>query len=124
MQKVQYLTDEQGNRTSVVLPIEIYKELLAAAERDDDYVAIPYVSGEDDDETIPHEVISIMVDESVTLQAAWRIFRRMSQAEVAEKLGVKQSAVSQFEKVANPRSTTLEKFADLYQCRPGQLTLN
>ncbi|WP_225988006.1 helix-turn-helix domain-containing protein [Leclercia adecarboxylata] len=116
--------DEHGNRTSAVLPIEMYQELLDAAEREDDYVTVPYVSREDDNETIPHDVISIMIDEQVTLQAAWRIYRRMSQVEVAEKLGIKQSAVSQLEKSANPRSNTLSKLAELYECRPSQLTLN
>jgi len=116
--------DEQGNRTSVVLPIEMYQDLLNAADRDEDYQSIPFASGDNDDETVPHDVISIMVDNQVTLQAAWRIFRRLSQADVAEKLGVKQSAISQLEKSANPRSATLEKLAELYDCRPSQLTLN
>ncbi|PHM74912.1 transcriptional regulator [Xenorhabdus kozodoii] len=44
-------------------------------DRDEDYVSIPYTKGANDDETIPHEVISIMVDEETTLQAAWRIVR-------------------------------------------------
>ncbi|MCG3462216.1 helix-turn-helix domain-containing protein [Xenorhabdus bovienii] len=97
---------------------------FAALDRDEDYVSIPYTKGANDDETIPHEVISIMVDEETTLHAAWRIYRGLSQTEVAEKLGIKQAAVSQFEKSERPRQATLDKLAALYACRPTQLTLD
>ncbi|HFW3087558.1 TPA: helix-turn-helix domain-containing protein [Salmonella enterica subsp. enterica serovar Reading] len=90
-------------------------------ERYGDCKSIPYEPGEYDDEVIPHDVVSIMVDEDVSLLAAWRIYRRMTQKEVAELLGVKQSAVSQFEKVEIPRKTTLEKLAEIYDCHIGQL---
>ncbi|OTA14322.1 transcriptional regulator [Xenorhabdus beddingii] len=124
MAGIQFITDENGNKQSVVLPIEEYERLLAAMDRDEDYVSIPYTKGSNDDETIPHEVISIMVDEEITLHAAWRIYRGLSQTEVANRLGVKQAAVSQFEKAERPRQVTLEKFAALYECRPTQLTLD
>lgn len=124
MAGIQFITDENGNKQAVVLPIEEYERLLAAVDRDEDYVSISYTKGVNDDETIPHEVISIMVDEEITLHAAWRIYRGLSQTEVAEKLGIKQAAVSQFEKSERPRQATLEKLATLYECRPTQLTLD
>ncbi|MBD2816495.1 helix-turn-helix transcriptional regulator [Xenorhabdus sp. Flor] len=124
MAGIQFITDENGNKQAVVLPIAEYERLLAALDRDEDYVSIPYTKGAHDDETIPHEVISIMVDEEITLHAAWRIYRGLSQTEVAEKLGIKQAAVSQFEKAERPRQATLEKLAALYGCRPTQLTLD
>ncbi|CAI1107758.1 helix-turn-helix domain-containing protein [Serratia quinivorans] len=124
MAGIQFITDENGNKQAVVLPIGEYEKLLAAADRDEDYVSIPYISGPHDDETIPHEVISIMVDDGVSLQAAWRIHRGFSQTEVAEKLGIKQASVSQFEKSDRPRQATLEKLAKLYGCRETQLTLD
>ncbi|MDC9605194.1 helix-turn-helix domain-containing protein [Xenorhabdus griffiniae] len=124
MAGIQFITDENGNKQAVVLPIEEYERLLAAVDRDEDYVSIPYTKDVNDDETIPHEVISIMVDEEITLHAAWRIYRGLSQTEVAEKLGIKQAAVSQFEKSERPRQATLEKLATLYECRPTQLTLD
>ncbi len=68
--------------------------------------------------------VSIMVDDEVSLQAAWRIYRGLSQAEVAEKLGIKQAAVSQFEKSDRPRKATIEKLAALYDCRVNQLVLD
>ncbi|WP_338803947.1 helix-turn-helix transcriptional regulator [Xenorhabdus griffiniae] len=124
MAGIQFITDENGNKQAVVLPIEEYERLLAAVDRDEDYVSIPYTKDVNDDETIPHEIISIMVDEEITLHAAWRIYRGLSQTDVAEKLGIKQAAVSQFEKSERPRQATLEKLATLYECRPTQLTLD
>ncbi|REF27994.1 helix-turn-helix protein [Xenorhabdus cabanillasii] len=124
MAGIQFITDENGNKQAVVLPIAEYERLLAALDHDEDYVSIPYTKGANDDETIPHEVISIMVDEKIPLHAAWRIYRGLSQTEVAEKLGIKQAAVSQFEKAERPRQATLEKLAALYGCRPTQLTLD
>lgn len=118
---IQFITDEKGIKKSVILPLEEYERLVSEADSDDRYESIPYEAGEHDDETIPHDVISIMVDEDVSLLAAWRIYRRMTQKEVAELLGVKQSAVSQFEKVETPRKATLEKLAEIYDCRTGQL---
>ncbi|EAW9081374.1 helix-turn-helix domain-containing protein [Salmonella enterica] len=118
---IQFITDEKGIKKSVILPLEEYERLVSKADSDDCYESIPYEAGEHDDETIPHAVVSIMVDEDVSLLAAWRIYRRMTQKEVAELLGVKQSAVSQFEKVETPRKATLEKLAEIYDCRTGQL---
>ncbi|ECG8512469.1 XRE family transcriptional regulator [Salmonella enterica] len=118
---IQFITDEKGIKKSVILPLEEYERLVSEADSDDRYESIPYEAGEHDDETIPHDVVSIMVDEDVSLLAAWRIYRRMTQKEVAELLGVKQSAVSQFEKVETPRKATLEKLAEIYDCRTGQL---
>ncbi|AWK41734.1 helix-turn-helix domain-containing protein [Photorhabdus laumondii subsp. laumondii] len=124
MASIQFITDEHGKKQAVILPMDEYERLLAAADHDENYQIIPYTTGPNDDETIPHEVVSIMVDDEVSLQAAWRIYRGLSQAEVAEKLGIKQAAVSQFEKSDRPRKATIEKLADLYDCRISQLVLD
>ncbi|EJY7599026.1 helix-turn-helix transcriptional regulator [Salmonella enterica] len=118
---IQFITDEKGIKKSVILSIQEYERLVDEADMDESYESVPCEAGEYDDETIPHDVISIMVDEQVSLLAAWRIYRRMTQKEVADLLGVKQSAVSQFEKVETPRKATLEKLAEIYDCRVGQL---
>ncbi|EDZ9931133.1 helix-turn-helix domain-containing protein [Salmonella enterica] len=118
---IQFITDEKGIKKSVILSIQEYERLVDEADMDENYESVPHEVGEYDDETIPHDVISIMVDEQVSLLAAWRIYRRMTQKEVADLLGVKQSAVSQFEKVETPRKATLEKLAEIYDCRVGQL---
>ncbi|MCC8380065.1 helix-turn-helix domain-containing protein [Xenorhabdus sp. PB30.3] len=98
--------------------------IIPIDERDEDYVSISYTKGANDDETIPHEVISVMIDERTTLHAAWRIYRGFSRKEVAEQLGIKQTAVFRFEKAETLRSEILEKLALLYDCKPTQLILD
>lgn len=59
----------------------------------------------------------MMHRENVSLQAAWRILRGLSQREVAAKLGISQSAVSQLEALdSRPQKRTREKLAAIYGC--------
>lgn len=119
MSKIQYINDVSGRPQFVVLPIAEYESLI-----NDGWEDIPYRADKHDDETVPGEVVAIMVDQDVSLPAAWRIHSGLSQYDVAEKLGTTQSAVSQWESVdSKPQKKTREKLAALYGCRPEQLTL-
>jgi DNA-binding XRE family transcriptional regulator len=86
--------------------------------------SIQLFTDEHDDVLIPNEVVEIMLSKDVTIQAAWRIYRGLTQTDVAEKLGIKQAAVSQFEKSENPRKDNIERLAQLYQCKVEQLTMD
>lgn len=46
---IQYVTDETGNRTAVILPIEVYNELL------EDLGDLAAIAETRDEPTIPHE---------------------------------------------------------------------
>jgi len=121
MTKLQYISDAEGKPQFVVLPVDEYERLISTAG---EWESVPYVASNDDDETIPHEVVSIMVEQDVSLLAAWRIYRNMSQYDVAEKLSTTQSAVSQWESVdSKPQKKTRERLAALYSCHPDQMTL-
>lgn len=88
------------------------------------YEEIPVEAGENDSEAIPNEVVNIMLDDDVSLLAAWRIYRRLSQRDVAERTGLTQSAISQAErKDSKPQKKTLERLANIYDCKETQLTL-
>jgi len=118
MSKIQYIHDASGEPQFVVLPIAEYERL-----RNNHWESVHYEAGENDDEKIPHDVVSVMVEQSVSLIAAWRIYRGFSQYDVAEKLGTTQSAVSQWESVSSkPQKKTREKLAALYHCRQEQLS--
>ncbi|WP_130834537.1 helix-turn-helix domain-containing protein [[Erwinia] mediterraneensis] len=118
----QYIYDEAGKPQYVVLPVAEYEKLLSEAKCE--WKSIPVEADEDDDETVPHEVVDIMVEQDVSLQAAWRIHRGLSQYAVAERLGMTQSAISQLERVdSKPQKKTRERLAKLYGCRPEQLVL-
>ncbi|MBP2197400.1 helix-turn-helix domain-containing protein [Pantoea cypripedii] len=118
----QYIYDETGKPQFVVLPVSEYEKLLSDAEGE--WEPIPIVAGEHDDETIPNDVVNIMMDQDISLQAAWRVRIGLSQYDVAEKLGMTQSAISQLErKDSKPQKKTRERLAKLYGCRPEQLIL-
>ena len=46
---------------------------------------------------IPHAVVSAHIDQEITYLRAWREYLGLTQAEVAEKAGITQAALSQME---------------------------
>ncbi|MCG8155194.1 helix-turn-helix transcriptional regulator [Brenneria goodwinii] len=121
---IQVIHDKNGNPEYAVVPYELYQRLIANADDNALYESVPYVSDDDDDVTIPHEVVSIHIDQDVSIQAAWRILRGLSQQEVAKALGITQAAVSQLESPdSRPQKRTRNKLAELYNCKPEQLIL-
>ncbi|GKW43214.1 MULTISPECIES: helix-turn-helix domain-containing protein [Pectobacterium] len=122
MSKPQFINDMNGQPQFVVLPISEYEKLLS--DSDSGYEDIPYVADEYDNETVPNDVVEIMFRDDVSLLAAWRIHRGLSQYDVAEKLGTTQSAVSQWEaKDSRPQKKTRAKLSEIYHCRPEQMIL-
>ncbi|MHA6313622.1 MULTISPECIES: helix-turn-helix domain-containing protein [Pantoea] len=125
MSVIQFLTDDRGNRTSAVIPIELFNKLMAESHLSEEaFEPVPYQAGPDDDETIPHEVLKISRRQSVPLHVAWRLHRKMSQEDVATALGITQAGVSKLESRKKPQKQTLEKLATLYQCRTTQLYID
>lgn len=119
---VQFLKDSNDNVAYAVIPIDDYKRLMATAENDDDaFEDVPYSADSNDDDVVPHAVVGIKIKENVSLLAAWRIYRNLSQADVAAKLGVTQASVSQLESSKRPQAATLSKLAEIYNCTPAQL---
>lgn len=124
MNVIQYMTDANGKRISVVIPIELFNKLIAETNLEEFFASVPYEVGDNDEETVPHDVVKIRRKEKVALHTAWRIYRGLSQAEVAKELGITQAGVSAIEQRAKPQRATLEKLAKLYHCRPEQLYLD
>lgn len=125
----RYINNSQGQPEFVILPITEYEDLIMKASPFDDENAeewenIPVEASEDGDKLIPNDVVNIMFEQKVSLLAAWRIYRSLSQAEVAKHTGLTQSAISQAErKESKPQKKTREKLAKIYQCKPEQLEL-
>lgn len=117
---VQYITDSKGKPIYAVVPIEEFERLTA----DDDayWEDIPVEKDEFSDATIPGDVVNIMFDKDVSLLAAWRVYRGLSQKEAAEKAGISQSALSQMEKQGTRlQEKTRKLLANVYQCKPEHL---
>ena len=125
----RYINNSQGQPEFVILPIAEYEDLIMKASPFDDENAeewenIPVEASEDGNELIPNDVVNIMFEQEVSLLAAWRIYRSLSQAEVAKHTGLTQSAISQAERnESKPQKKTREKLAKIYQCKPEQLEL-
>jgi len=60
--------------------------------------------------TIPHAVVSAEVD-GASATKAWREHLRLTQAEVAARMGITQAAFAQIEAAKRPRKATLQKVA-------------
>jgi len=123
------IRDDKGKALYVVIPYdEYFRMCLQLAEIDDETDAdledIEYERDIYDEVRLPGEVCEIMDNYNVSLQAAWRILRGLSQQEVADKLGISQSAVSQLESPdSRPQKRTREKLAAIYGCNQEQISL-
>ncbi|HFZ2381621.1 TPA: helix-turn-helix domain-containing protein [Citrobacter freundii] len=123
MANIQFITDSRGQRISAVVPIELFEKLTRDSDIAELYEPVQNEIGTSDNVRYPNEVINILSEKGCTMQAAWRVYRGLTQKQVAEALGIKQSTVSEFEKSERPRKDNLERLATLYKCSPEQLTL-
>ncbi|MGX5054325.1 helix-turn-helix domain-containing protein [Enterobacter asburiae] len=123
MAAIQFITDNRGHRVSAVVPIDLFEKLISDSDLDELYDIVQNEEGASDNVRYPNEVITILSDKNCTMQAAWRIYRGMTQKQVAEALGITQATVSEFEKSERPRKDNLNRLAKLYNCSPEQLVL-
>ncbi|WP_042298981.1 helix-turn-helix domain-containing protein [Paraburkholderia kururiensis] len=93
----QIIRDAAGRPTFAVIPYGEYQELVGKAAEE------PY---------IPHAVVKRVVEDGVTPVRAWREHLELTQADVASRLGISQSAYAQQETAEKPRKSTLKKIAD------------
>ena len=95
----EYLTLTIEGRTYVLLPVEEFSKLTGAAPR------IP------EGDATPCKIVKRVINEDIPKVRAWREYLGLSQADVAQRMGITQAAVSQLEKAKRPRTETLRKFA-------------
>ncbi|ENC9857644.1 helix-turn-helix domain-containing protein [Klebsiella variicola] len=123
MSAIQFITDSNGHRVSAVVPIELFEKLTRDSDLDELYEPVQFDDDASPDTRYPNEVINILSEKNCTMQAAWRIYRGMTQKQVADALGIKQATVSEFERSERPRRDNIERLAKLYRCAPEQLIL-
>lgn len=94
------------------------------------YVLIPYESyvanreRPDEAVTLPHEVVELAVVEDKGILRAWREHLRLTQADVAKRLGVSQSAYAQMERrKTGLRHASRQRLAAALGIEPEQLRL-
>ncbi|EKD2858219.1 helix-turn-helix domain-containing protein [Escherichia coli] len=123
MSQIQFITDGAGNRVSVILPVALFEKLAGDTDLDELYEDVQNEPSASPDTLYPNEVVNILSERGCTMQAAWRIYRGMTQKQVADALGIRQATVSEFERTERPRRANIERLARLYGCTPEQLIL-
>ena len=89
--------ENEGEPIFVVVPYSEYVQLIKQYDRDT---------------TIPHEVVEAYVLKGKSLITTWREYKKITQIQMADKLGISQPAYSQMErKDANLKKSTLENIA-------------
>lgn len=74
-----------------------------------------------EDDGVPHEVVKMTIGGAMSQARAWREYLGLTQEEVANRLGISQSALAQMEAAKRPRRPTLEKLAAALGIRLEQL---
>ena len=75
-----------------------------------------------DEACIPHEVVGLQLKHGISLIAAWRRYRKITQAQLSKQLGISQPAVAQIEKEDNNvKLQTLKRLAEILDTSVEQL---
>lgn len=101
---IQTILGPDGKPAFVVIP---YAEYVAQHARDN--------------ELIPHEVVRRALADDIAPARAWREYLGLTQADVAARLGVSQSAYAQQEASTRLRKSSREKIAKALGIKPAQL---
>lgn len=103
------IINQAGKPAFAVIPYEQYLELTNRQREEEVY--------------IPNEVVGLQIEQGLSLLAAWRTYKGLSQGQLSDRLGVSQSAVAQMEKPGSkPREKTLQKVADALGITVAHLT--
>lgn len=103
---VQILKDADGKPAFAVIP---YSDYLSLARR-----RRP---------TVPNNVVGKVVNQGMTPIRAWREHLGLTQVDVAQRLGISQSAYAQQEAKENTRKSTRKKIANALGIEPEQLAI-
>jgi DNA-binding XRE family transcriptional regulator len=100
----QTIHDESGKPVFVVVP---YEEFVRRFEQAGDLV--------------PDAVVKMVFDDGMPVAKAWRTHLGLTQGQVAQRMGITQSAYAQIEAGTLNRKSTRQRIADALGIRVGQL---
>lgn len=101
-------------------------QIIYTEDRKPAFVLVPYeqfqrMSGGFVAGAVPNAVVTAVFDSGLSPIRAWRDYLRLTQNEVAERMGVSQAAFAQLERSKRPRKTTLKKAASALGISPEQI---
>lgn len=89
------------------------------------FVVVPYDEFvkhfEHANDLVPDAVVRLAFDEGMSPAKAWRSHLELTQAAVAQRMGITQSAYAQLEASQKLRKSSREKIASALGISPGQL---
>lgn len=95
------------------------------------FAVVPYnewvglLQKKDENVSFPDKVVGYHFDDGLSFIAAWRKYKDLSQKELAQRLGITQSAMAQIENPdSKPQKRTLAKVAEAMGLSVEQLTLD
>lgn len=103
---IQILKGPDGKPAFAVIPYRKYLSLSGRREP-----------------TVPNGVVRKVIDQNMTPIRAWREHLGLTQADVARRLGISQSAYAQQEAKDTVRKSTREKIARALRIDPRQLAI-
>ncbi len=105
------IIEQGGHPAFAVLPYDDYLQLVGQKDKDNDIY-------------FPHEVAMMVAIDEFSPIKAWRKYLKMSQVELANKMGITQGAVAQIESSnSKPQEKTLKNAAKAMGIMPEQLSL-
>ncbi|MDO4223727.1 MAG: helix-turn-helix transcriptional regulator [Acinetobacter sp.] len=107
---IQFLHGADGQVAYAVLPIGTFEWLKREAKVEDGVAT-----------GIPADVAKLAILNDFSALRAWREHLGLTQCEVAQRLGISQSAYSQYENAKSLRKKTRLKVADVLGLRAEQL---
>lgn len=102
----QTIDGADGRPLFVVVPYEVFVERFEQAG-----------------DLVPHEVASLVFEQDMTPARAWRTHLKLTQQEVADRMGTTQSGYAQLEASTSLRKASREKIATALGIRPAQLVV-
>ncbi len=103
--KFQTILGEDGTPLFVVVPYEAFQKMRADSTHG----------------MVPNAVVNRVFDAGLSPMAAWREYLRLTQAELAFRMGISQAAYAQIEAGKRPRKATLQKVASAMGLEVEQL---
>lgn len=102
-------------------PIEF--QTIVGADGLPAFVVMPYAEFVErfESDGVPHEVMGLVIKQDMTPAKAWRTHLGLTQAEVAERMGIGQSSYAELEGSEKPRKSSRERIAAALGIKAGQL---
>jgi DNA-binding XRE family transcriptional regulator len=100
-------------------------QTILGADGQPAFVVVPYADFierfQDGSDLIPDAVVKLVFDQNMTPARAWREHLGLTQADMAQRLGISQSAYAQQENSSRLRKASREKIAAALGISPEQL---